>query len=244
MFPARSGVLGLIDQRRIIRANHSLTGEPERAGRHGSADQSGGNNGRRRSSIASQGSIESQTLQNSRLIPNDDEVAGAHQPAPAASDAMCVSNALIGLVAAAVQTNQDLEDINFAPKTTTACIARAITALRSFKPTTQLLYKWMRRFEYRTLERADRAAFIELDYLIVVLGEAILALSELGNLLVDIVREAAAAISGIAETVPAYAIAIADASERMLKVDMLMGKLLTILLMYVFWVIASLACPP
>ncbi len=235
MLSARSGVLGFIDQRRVLRNNHSLTGEPERAGRRGSADRSNNNSwnpNRRRSSHASQASLENQTLQNSRLLPDDDNDGEGsdvnHQPAPAASDAMCVSNALIGLLAAAVQTTLDLEDINFAPKSKTACIARALHAMKSLKPTTQLLYKWMRRFEYRTLELTQRPALIELDYLIVLLGEAILALSELGNLLVDIVREAEAAILGIADTVPAYAIAILDAAERIIKVDNLMSKLLTI----------------
>ena len=234
MFPHRTNTLSFIDQRRILRNNHSLTGEPERPQR--SFADNYYNPTARRSSVASQASNESETLRNSRLIPtdNDNNNASAQRPKPAASDAMCVSNALIGLVAASYQTYFDLEDINFAPRTKTACIARAISVIKSFKPTTQLLYKWLRRFEFRILERAERPGLIELDVLIVVLAEAILAVSELGNLLVDIVREAAAGISEIKDTVPAYALAILDACERIERVENIMSKLLTIFQMYVF----------
>lgn len=232
MFPNRTNTLSFIDQRRILRNNHSLTGEPERPQRRFADNYYSPT--ARRSSVASQGSTESETLQNSRLIPTDNDNNGEssyQRPEPAASDAMCVSNALIGLVAASYQTFFDLEDINFAPRSNTACIARAISVIKSFKPTTQLLYKWLRRFEFRILERAERPGLIELDVLIVVLAEGILAVSELDNLLVDIVREAAAGISEIKDTVPAYALAILDACERIERVESVMSKLLTILQM-------------
>lgn len=146
---------------------------------------------------------------------------------------LSISTAVVGLVAASHRTFHDVQDINFAPRAATASLQKLQNALKSFKLTVQLLYKWLRRFERRALPYEDRAGMVEVDTLIVMIAEAADALSEAGNLLVAVVRGATTTATRISDVVPEYAASILNVSERLERVDHLISKLLTILQMYV-----------
>lgn len=193
---------------------------------------------RRRRSSANTTSSTANNHEGARTIQQQLQQQQQEPLAEVESDPLSVSTAIIGLLAASNRTFHDVQDINFAPRTLTASLQRLLNVLKSFKLTVQLLYKWLRRFETGALPLPDRAALVEVDALIVILGEAVAAVSEAGTLLVDVVREA---ITGgevprrISDVVPEYAAAFVDVSERIDRVEHLIAKLLTIFQMYVFF---------
>ncbi|KAJ6789800.1 hypothetical protein PWT90_02351 [Aphanocladium album] len=141
---------------------------------------------------------------------------------------LSVAAAVVGLVASSHRTFHDVQDINVAPRTRTASLQKLQAALKSFKLTVQLLYKWLRRFERAALPHPDRPALVEVDALIVMVAEVTDAVSEAGNVLVDVVRSAARDAARISDVVPEYAAAIVSVSERIERVEHLISKLLTI----------------
>lgn len=105
---------------------------------------------------------------------------------PLVSDQLTVFNGVIGLIAAASQTQNDLIDLNVSPKHNTAAIDNACKAVKSFKATIQVLYKVLRQLETNKLRNQSRAAFIKLDSLIGILTDCALIISNLGNILLGI----------------------------------------------------------
>lgn len=145
---------------------------------------------------------------------------------------LSVATAVIGLIAASHRTFHDIQDINFAPRSLTASLQTLLGTTKSLKLTAQLAYKWLRRVETtKALPHADRAALIEVDAVIVILAEAAEAVSDAGNVLVEIVQEATEAAARISDVVPEHAPAILSVSERIKRVEHLLSKLLVILQM-------------
>lgn len=165
------------------------------------------------------------------LPPSSSALSPDHTSPSAAPSTLSVSSAAVGLIASASRTYHDAQDINFAPRGATSSLQRLQLELKSFKLTAQLLYKWLRRVETGRLPHPDRADLVEVDMLIILLSEAVQAVSEAGFLLVDVVKEAAGAAARISDVVPEYAAAIVDVAERIDRVEHLVSKLLTVIQM-------------
>jgi hypothetical protein len=171
--------------------------------------------------------------------------APAPTPAPAPGPAVDPSGyvnvwtGLIGLIADSLQTGNDIIDLNFAPDGATAPLDGARTATSSFKLTIQLFYKYLRHIEQGRLERPARAALVELDIVITLLTDAIVALAGLGALLQNMADVPPPSEAGASsedtrrlhvETLCAnHATAIRDFCRRILVLEKLMSKTLSAL---------------
>ncbi|TQV95127.1 hypothetical protein IF1G_06114 [Cordyceps javanica] len=156
--------------------------------------------------------------------------SSASASATSPSQPLSLAAAVVGLIAACHHTCHDAQDINVAPRGATAGVQTLRLALQSLKLTAQLAYKWLRRVEAaRALPFPDRPALVELDALVVLIAEAVEAVSEAGRLLVDVVGAATAGAARVSDVAPAYAPALIDGSERIERVESLLSKLLIIL---------------
>lgn len=168
----------------------------------------------------------------------DADASPVETPAAAAtasdSQTLSVAIGIIGLIAASSQTFNDLTDLNEDPAGRTAALERAVKMLKSFKLTIQLLYKFLRRFELNMLQLTERALLVDIDILTAVLTESVLAVSELGNQLVDIVRQAEELGTSPKMVCPTYGESIRRDADRIFVVDGVIMKLVSVLQVYVF----------
>ncbi|KAK8141498.1 hypothetical protein G3M48_010415, partial [Beauveria asiatica] len=169
------------------------------------------------------------------------------QPLPPPDTPLSIATALVGLVAASHHTLHDILDLPLAPpppprSRTTASLQTLRRAVQSLKLTAPLALKWLRRVESAPdllPTSDDRPALVDVDALIVIVSEAVDAVCAAGQLLVAVVREAAASTTTmteggdlptrISDVVPRYAPEIVAVSERIQQVEYLLSKLLTIL---------------
>ncbi|KAM3552755.1 hypothetical protein MY1884_007048, partial [Beauveria asiatica] len=124
------------------------------------------------------------------------------QPLPPPDTPLSIATALVGLVAASHHTLHDILDLPLAPpppppprSRTTASLQTLRRAVQSLKLTAPLALKWLRRVESAPdllPTSDDRPALVDVDALIVIVSEAVDAVSAAGKLLVAVVREAAA----------------------------------------------------
>lgn len=152
----------------------------------------------------------------------------ADSPPVADCDQLVVSNAVIGLIAASAQTYNDLDGLTVASNAETKYLSHTLSALKSFKLTIQLLYKFLRRLEIGTLERKDRPSLIGVDVLIVTLSEAAFAISEIGNLLLDAVGQVDQR-GTIEEALQERRAAFVKETKTVGVADVLMTKLISVL---------------
>lgn len=160
----------------------------------------------------------------------------SHDP----SRTLSVANAVIGLVAASIQIFYDVYDTVGELEPLDRALLRApISALKGFKPSIQLIYKFFRRFENRQLTLAHRAEMLSLDMIIIATSEAALALSELGFTLHDIVHMSHTQGMALKSAVGRCSTRLTQASERITTCERIMTKMLVVL-----QVQASLSSPP
>lgn len=144
------------------------------------------------------------------------------------SDQLAVSNAVIGLIAASAQTYKDLDELNATSNFETKFLPNALSVLKSFKITIQIVYKFLRRLEIGTLERKDRPSLIGVDIIIVILSEAAFAISDLGNLLLHAVKQANQR-STIAKALQERSAGIEKETKKIAMAEVLMTKLISVL---------------
>ncbi|KGQ07511.1 hypothetical protein BBAD15_g7162 [Beauveria bassiana D1-5] len=164
------------------------------------------------------------------------------QPLPPPDTPLSIATALVGLVAASHHTFHDILDLPLAPRSRTASLQTLRRAVQSLKLTAPLALKWLRRVESAPdllPTGHDRPALVDVDALIVIVSEAVDAVSAAGQVLVAVVREAAATTTTegdlptrLSDVVPGYTPEIVAVSERIQQVEHLLSKLLTILQMY------------
>lgn len=155
-------------------------------------------------------------------------LGNAYSSPVADCDELVVSNAVIGLIAASAQTYNDLDGLAVASNAETKYLSHTLSALKSFKLTIQLLYKFLRRLEIGTLDRKDRSSLIGVDALIVTLSEAAFAISEIGNLLLDAVGQADQGRT-IEEALQERRAAFVKETKTVGVTDVLMTKLISVL---------------
>ncbi|KAM3483595.1 hypothetical protein MY8738_003016 [Beauveria namnaoensis] len=168
------------------------------------------------------------------------------QPLPPPPDTpLSIATALVGLVAASHHTFHDILDLPLAPRSRTASLQTLRRAVQSLKLTAPLALKWLRRVESAPdllPTGHDRPALVDVDALIVIVSEAVDAVSAAGQVLVAVVREAATTTTTtttmttegdlptrISDVVPGYTPEIVAVSDRIQQVEHLLSKLLTIL---------------
>lgn len=152
----------------------------------------------------------------------------SHDP----SRTLSVANAVIGLIAASIQIYYDVFDTAGELDPIDRVLLRApITALKGFKPSIQLIYKFFRRFENRELALAHRAELLSLDMIIIATSEAALALSELGFTLHDIVHMSHTQGMKLKTAVERCSTRLTQASERISTCERIMTKILIVLQM-------------
>ncbi|KAF1733801.1 hypothetical protein CRV24_005331 [Beauveria bassiana] len=163
------------------------------------------------------------------------------QPLPPPDTPLSIATALVGLVAASHHTFHDILDLPLAPRSRTASLQTLRRAVQSLKLTAPLALKWLRRVESAPdlLPTGDnRPALVDVDALIVIVSEAVDAVSAAGQVLVAVVREAATTTTTttegdlptrLSDVVPGYTPEIVAVSERIQQVEHLLSKLLTIL---------------
>ncbi|KAM3469983.1 hypothetical protein MY5147_006688 [Beauveria neobassiana] len=161
------------------------------------------------------------------------------QPLPPPDTPLSIATALVGLVAASHHTFHDILDLPLAPRSRTASLQTLRRAVQSLKLTAPLALKWLRRVESAPdllPTGHDRPALVDVDALIVIVSEAVDAVSAAGQVLVAVVREAAATTTTegdlptrLSDVVPGYTPEIVAVSERIQQVEHLLSKLLTIL---------------
>lgn len=148
---------------------------------------------------------------------------------PVVSDQLTVSNGIIGLIAAASQTQNDLIDLNVVPERNTAAIDNAAKAMKGFKATIQVLYKVLRQFELNKLPNPTRAGFLELDLLIGVLTKSAVVISDLGNRLLEISDESN--LLSVSSTVlcARHGDSIIEDANRVRKAEAVLTKIASVL---------------
>ncbi|PMB71772.1 hypothetical protein BM221_001868 [Beauveria bassiana] len=176
----------------------------------------------------------------------DTELASSYstttQPLPPPDTPLSIATALVGLVAASHHTFHDILDLPLAPRSRTASLQTLRRAVQSLKLTAPLALKWLRRVESAPdlLPTGDnRPALVDVDALIVIVSEAVDAVSAAGQVLVAVVREAATTTTTtttegdlptrLSDVVPGYTPEIVAVSERIQQVEHQLSKLLTIL---------------
>ena len=159
---------------------------------------------------------------------NSSDSEQTSSPAPADSDQLVLSNAVIGLIAASAKYYKDLDVLNTAPNAETNFLSHSLSVLKSFKLTIQLIYKFLRRLEIGTLERKDRPSLIGVDIIIVVLSEATFAVSEVGKLLSDAVSQVDHG-SSIAEIFQERRASLEKQTKRIAVTEVAMTKVISVL---------------
>jgi hypothetical protein len=138
-------------------------------------------------------------------------------------DQLTVSTGLVGLIADIIQTTNDVIDLDAPMLSPTA------KCLQSLKLTVILWYKALRQLETGVLPHSERAAYIQLDVLIATLAECILATSEVGTLLVDIVVEVSALEIGVDQTCQRYGKPLRHLGRRLAHGEGILSKMLSVL---------------
>lgn len=146
---------------------------------------------------------------------------------------LSVSTAVIGLIASSIQTHNDaldiLQEIGHPPQ---EHLARVSAALKSFKPTIQLIYKFLRRVELSKLLLENRPALVSLDVLICTLAEAALAISDVGFTLNDVVHAVQAGEETKLTTSAArHGTRLMEGKKRIERTELIMSKVLIVLQM-------------
>ncbi|OAA51256.1 hypothetical protein BBO_01203 [Beauveria brongniartii RCEF 3172] len=188
--------------------------------------------------------------QDTELASSSSSSATTTQPLPPPDTPLSIATALVGLVAASHHTLHDILDLPLAPRSrATTSLQTLRRAVQSLKLTAPLALKWLRRVESAPdllPTSDDRPALVDVDALIVIVSEAVDAVSAAGQVLVAVVREAASTTTTtttttttmteggdlpmrISDVVPGYAPEIVAVSERIQQVESLLSKLLTIL---------------
>ena len=92
---------------------------------------------------------------------------------------LSVTTAIIGLLAVGNQVTDMLWNLNTAPKGETSAVDLAIQEVKQFRSSVQVLYKTLSLLESGKLPFPERGDWIEVDYLIAILTDTVLAMSEL-----------------------------------------------------------------
>lgn len=114
----------------------------------------------------------------------------ATTPPPAASvpilEQLCVTTAIIGLLAIGGKTIDSLYEMNTSPGRDTAILNKALQEVKQCRSSVHILYKNFSLLEAGQLPYPDRATWISIDDLIATLTDAVLAISDLQEAIVPI----------------------------------------------------------
>lgn len=150
--------------------------------------------------------------------------------APTAADQLSISNGMIGLIADTFQTVDDMGEFNTDPTGTTGPMQSAKTAVQALKLTIQVVHKCLRHAELGKLPHQNRLILVEIDALIAMLTESILAMSEIGTVLVDIAVEMAALdVESPASICPKYAKTLKRLASRIRMTESVLSKVVSVL---------------
>lgn len=159
-------------------------------------------------------------------------------PVPVGSEEkpLNVTDALVGLIAAAAQAQSDIEELNAAPAARTTCLSNLYREIKSFKLTMLLTHRVLGRYTTaprNPMPRQDRARHVDLDTLIVALSAAILTVSETENRIEEIVRQAADLDVSTEEMCHRFSRSLTKDANRISMVEFTFSKLISVLQMYV-----------
>lgn len=150
--------------------------------------------------------------------------------APTAADQLSISHGIIGLIADTFQTVDDIGEFNTDPSGETAALQYTKGAVQALKLTIQVVYKCLRYVEQGKLQRPNRLVHIDLDILIALLTESILAMSEIGTVLVDIAVEMAALdVTNPRSICPSYARQLKGLGHRIRTTEAILSKITSVL---------------
>lgn len=114
----------------------------------------------------------------------------ATTPPPAAPvpilEQLCVTTAIIGLLAIGGKTIDSLYEMNTSPGRDTAILNKALQEVKQCRSSVHILYKNFSLLEAGQLPYPDRATWISIDDLIATLTDAVLAISDLQEAIVPI----------------------------------------------------------
>lgn len=149
---------------------------------------------------------------------------------PAAADQLSISNGIIGLIADTFQTVDDIGEFNTDPSGETAGLQYTKGAVQALKLTIQVVYKCLRHMELGKLHYPNRPVHINLDILIALLTESILAMSEIGTVLVDVAVEMAALdVENPGSICPQYAKRLRRLGHRIRITEGVLSKIASVL---------------
>lgn len=158
--------------------------------------------------------------------------------APTAADQLSISNGIIGLIADTFQTVDDIDEFNTDPAGETAAMQYAKGAVQELKLTIQVIYKCLRHMELGKLKHLNRLVHIDIDILIALLTESILAMSEIGTVLVDIAVEMAALeVQDPRSICPRYAKQLKRLGNRVRTTEAVFSKIASVLQVLVKWLL-------
>ncbi|KAL6909198.1 hypothetical protein GGI43DRAFT_170775 [Trichoderma evansii] len=114
----------------------------------------------------------------------------ATTPPPAAPvpilEQLCVTTAIIGLLAIGGKTIDSLYEMNTSPGRDTSILNKALQEVKQCRSSVHILYKNFSLLEAGQLPYPDRATWISIDDLIATLTDAVLAISDLQEAIVPI----------------------------------------------------------
>lgn len=150
--------------------------------------------------------------------------------APTAADQLSISHGIIGLIADTFQTVDDMGEFNTDPTGSTAALQYTKGAVQALKLTIQVVYKCLRHVELGKLQHVNRLVHIDLDILIALLTESILAMSEIGTVLVDVAVEMAALdVEDPGTICPRYARRLKRLGNRIRTTEAVLSKITSVL---------------
>jgi hypothetical protein len=140
---------------------------------------------------------------------------------------LCVTTAIIGLLAIGGKTIDSLYEMNTSPGRDTAILNKALQELKQCRSSVHILYKNFSLLEAGSLPYPDRATWISTDDLVATLTDTVLAVSDLQEAIEPIER-----CQGLAARVAAcaqHAQRLSNLSTRIRWHNLTMNMMMTIL---------------
>ncbi|KAL7920214.1 hypothetical protein ACQKWADRAFT_166411 [Trichoderma austrokoningii] len=155
----------------------------------------------------------------------------ATTPPPAASvpilEQLCVTTAIIGLLAIGGKTIDSLYEMNTSPGRDTAILNKALQEVKQCRSSVHILYKNFSLLEAGQLPYPDRATWISIDDLVATLADAVLAVSDLQEAIVPI--EICGSLSARIASCTQHAQKLSSLSARIRWHNLSMNMMMTIL---------------
>ncbi len=145
---------------------------------------------------------------------------------------LSIFTAVVGLLAASIKTCNDLLHCSTTSSLPNSHYMEIKTVVQAFKHTTLLIYKLLGRAENDTFEHKHRLAMVKVDFLVISLSEASLALSELGNYLASVSRYTRGQRNSHCLELLPWRYALRDRARRIKRADSMLGNVLSIFQTY------------